>query len=122
MGQTNWLVNFVSHGWLFEVMAIFRERSTILDLTEHDFADFAEGLKRVFSYMDSKGIYSFNLNIYSGTSETAGHFWTYTRVVPPFIYSPVEASDTAVGRILHDWCFAFWNPEEVCTELKPYFK
>ena len=71
--------------------------------------------------MDAKGLYSFNLSLYPGNSETKSHFYTYSRLVPRFLYSPIEAADTSLGRILHDWCFIFWKPEDVCAELKSCF-
>ena len=122
IGQTTWLVNYVSRSWLFEVLTIFRERHTINDITKEDWLAFADGLRRVMSYMDSKEIWSFNLALYSGVQDTSGHFWTYSRLVPRFLYSPVQASDVSLGRVLHDWCFLFWQPEEICAELKPYFE
>ena len=121
IGQTTWLVNYVSRSWLFEVLTVFRDCPTLGDVSEDDWAAFGSGLMKVFRYLDTKGLYSFNLVLYSGNEVTKDHFCTYARLVPRFLYSPVQAADASLGRILHDWCFVFWNPEEVCTEMKPYF-
>lgn len=120
-GQATWLVNYVSRNWLFEIVAIFRERYTISDLSEEDWISFGDGLEKVFQYMDDKGLYSFNLSFYSGTDETTDHFYTYVRIIPRSLFSPVLAADVAAGRLLHDWCFGFLKPEDVCAEAKPYF-
>jgi len=121
IGQTSWLVNYVSRSWLFEVVTIFRERPTIHEITREDWLAFADGLRRVMSYMDTQELWSFNLVFYSGIKDASGHYWTHSRLVPRFLYSPLQASDVSIGRILHDWCFLLWQPEEICTELKPYF-
>jgi galactose-1-phosphate uridylyltransferase len=122
IGNTTWLVNYVSRSWLFEVLTIFRERPTLDDITEEDWIAFADGLCRILKYMDAKEIWSLNLVLYFGMRETSNHFWTYSRLVPRFLYSPVQATDASIGRILHDWCSVFWQPEEICAELKPYFE
>jgi len=121
IGRTSWLMNYVSRSWLFEVLTIFNERPTLEDISEDDWIAFGNGLQKVLRYMYTKGLYSFNLCLYSGNRDTKNHLYTYSRLVPRFLYSPVQAADASLGRILHDWCFIFWKPEEVCTELKPYF-
>ena len=122
IGQTTWLVNYVSRSWLFEILTIFRERPTFHDITEEDWLAFTDGLQRVMSYMDVKEIWSFDLVVYSGMKEANSYSWTYSRLVPRFLYSPIQASDVSIGRVLYDWCFLVWRPEEVCAELKPYFE
>ena len=121
-GDVSWIVNFVSRSWLFEIIAVFHGTGTILELSPEELNDFSEGLIRVFNYCDSKNLYSFNLNIYSCNEKTRDYLPTYARFVPRFLYSPVHAADASIGRILHDWCFMFMRPEDVCKEMRPLFE
>ncbi|MDY7037515.1 MAG: hypothetical protein SV375_15290 [Thermodesulfobacteriota bacterium] len=121
-GEVSWLVNFVSRSWLFEIIALFNKPATIQGLSSEVLNDFSEGLINVLTYCDSKNLYSFNLNLYSCNNDTKDFLYTYARFAPRFLYSPIHASDTSIGRILHDWCFMFMKPEDVCNEIKPFFK
>ncbi|MDY7030941.1 MAG: hypothetical protein SVY10_03420 [Thermodesulfobacteriota bacterium] len=121
-GDISWIVNFVSRSWLFEVLAVFHGKKTINELSQEELHDFSDGLVRVMKHCDSKNLYSANLNLFSCNDHTRDFVPTYARFVPRFLYSPVQAADASIGRILHDWCFMFLKPEEVCKEMKPFFE
>jgi len=121
-GAVSWIVNFVSRSWLFEIIGVFHRPATLIELSRKEFNDFSEGLVRVMKYCDSTNLYSFNLNIFSCLDSAKDYLCTYARFVPRFLYSPVQAADASIGRILHDWCFMFMKPEDVCKEMRPFFK
>ena len=120
-GDISWLVNYVSRSWLFEILAVFHGNSAVQDLSQKELNDFSEGLLKVMDYSDSKNLYSFNLNLFSCNDSNSDYLCTYARFIPRFLYSPVQAADASIGRIVHDWCFMFINPEDVCKEIKPFF-
>ena len=120
IGNISWFTAFVSRGWLMDVMAIFEEANSVLNLSETDFANFSQGLMSVLRYMNDQNFYSFNLAIYSGIVGQ-NYFWTQARIVPRFLFPPLDASDAGSLRILHDEFFNMQSPEVTCEHLREYF-
>ncbi len=118
-GNCCWMMTFVPRGF-FEAMAIFQERTSILELTSENFRDFAVGLRNVLNYINDMNLYGFNMAVYSG-ERSDNSFWVNARVVPRFLSAPLNTSDVNFGLILHDLPLQFNKPEDICSELKPYF-
>jgi len=120
-GKVCWLLYFAPRGMMFDVMSIFVEKLSLLELSPSDFLDFARGLKRVFLYLKEKNLVSFNLTIYSGLKEK-GYFWTHARIIPRFTIPPVDTSDVSFIGLLHGEPLSLMKPEDVCQEMRAFFK
>lgn len=120
-GGICWLTPFVPRSRMMDVIALFPERASLLDVTDGEFAGFSDGLLRVFRYMHARNYYSFNLSFTSGRRGD-GHFWTQARLVPRMTYLEMEISDCNYLDTLQDMHFSARRPEDVCREIKEYFK
>ena len=120
IGQTTWLASFVPRSFQMDVRAVFRQKNTIPSLLESDLRDLAEGLTRVFKYMDEQNYYSFNLFLYSGL-EGDDSFWTQARIIQRGPLPFVEISDGANATLLGDTRIAMRSPEYIAEGLRPYF-
>ncbi|HNR11837.1 MAG TPA: hypothetical protein PLG17_00685 [Thermodesulfobacteriota bacterium] len=116
-GSVCWLVYFAPKGMMFDVMGIFRKNLSILDLTRQQVRDFSQGLQKIFSYLEQKNLYSFNLALYSGIKEKE-YFWTHVRLIPRFTIPPVDTSDVSFTSLLHEESLATLRPEDVCWEIR----
>jgi galactose-1-phosphate uridylyltransferase len=119
-GNVSWVLNFAPRGMMFDVMGVFREKSSILDFAREDFRDFARGLQKAFRYLEENNLFSFNLALYSGGDEKE-YFWTHARLIPRFTIPPVDTSDNSFIGLLHDEPLAIMKPEDVCQEMKAHF-
>ena len=121
IGNTCWLTSFAPRGRLMDVVGIFPGKASIIELSEEDLRDFANGLLNVFRYMDELNLPSFNLSTYSGTDEN--QFWAHVRIMPRslLLYSPIETSDQFYYQVLHDEGICLLPPEIACENLKRHF-
>ncbi|MFH0941415.1 MAG: hypothetical protein V1823_00080 [Chloroflexota bacterium] len=120
-GSVAWLVPFAPRSRVLDVMALFPRRWSFFDIPEAELGDFADGLLSVFQYMHDRNYYSFNLLLVSGREGDA-HFWTQARLVARMTFLDIEASDCCYQEMLQDIRFSARYPEEVCRELKKYFR
>lgn len=119
-GNVCWLLYFAPKGMMFDVMGIFANRLSLLEISPEDFHDFAQGLKKVLSYFEKNNVISFNLTIFSGLKEKE-YFWTHARIIPRFTIPPVDTSDVSFPGLLHDESLSIIRPEDTCQEMKAYF-
>ena len=121
IGDVVWLVPFVSRGKIMpDIMAVFKERDSIVSITESEWKNFAVGLRKVLDYFGDLNFYSFNMAIYSGTLGQ-NYFWTNARVSARGYFPPANVSDhDHIQRFQDEYCTCR-IPEEVCTELREYF-
>lgn len=119
-GSVCWLTAFAPRNYIFEVIAIFTEKTSILELERKNIEDFAEGLTRILKYMDTLNISSFNLTLQSGPPDEQ-HYRVNASIIPRFTLPPLGTSDTASLRALNDLSVCYKKPETTCTELKQYF-
>ncbi|RLB05353.1 MAG: hypothetical protein DRG50_07365 [Deltaproteobacteria bacterium] len=120
IGNTVWLASYAPRGF-GDIMAVFRERSSIIDLSDQDIRDFSQGLIKVFHYFHNFNHYSFNLTLYSGEYGADDSFWVNARVVTRRLLPPVEASDVNYFEKLHGESIGYKKPERLCEEMKGYF-
>lgn len=120
-GRIHWLTSFAPKG-IVEVMAIFTECPSILDLSREDWSDFAFGLAAVARYLGDLNFHSFNMALFSG-ERGASHFWANARVIPRFLLSNTfGTSDFNHFSALHNEVLSRIKPEDACRELRPYFE
>ncbi|MFP4641301.1 MAG: hypothetical protein ACOC6S_01230 [Chloroflexota bacterium] len=117
-GNVHWIASFAPKALLVDVQAIFEGKASITELSNSDLKEFADGLVKVFWYMDERNLQSFNLSIYSGEDEN--NFWTHARVISRsfYYYSPITTSDRFFYHVLHDEEICTLPPENVCEDLR----
>ena len=104
-----------------DVVAVVDGARATLELTDADLADIAEGLIRAMAAYDKMGIYSFNMNFFSGTE--GDDFARFHLVFSPrtFFNQALGTPDVGALRNLFNetLCMAF--PEEINKSLKDSF-
>lgn len=119
-GTVHWLTSFVPKSMVLDVMAIFTQKDSFLNLQQTDLEDFSHGLKRVLNYFSEQNFYSFNMTIYSGLLNQS-YFWNHARIVSRFIIPPAGTSDVNYLEKLHEEIFIVKSPEDTCMELSLKF-
>lgn len=120
LGNTVWLTSYAPRGFV-DIMAIFRERRSIIDLSDQDLRDFSLGLIKAFHYFRDFNHYSFNLTLYSAEYNQDDSFWVNARMVTRRFLPPVGASDVSYFEKLHGETIGYKNPERLCEEMRGYF-
>jgi galactose-1-phosphate uridylyltransferase len=121
IGRSHWLTAFAPMGVAGDVLAVLEDVRCSLDLSPQDLRDIAAGLSRVMGEYDKMGIYSFNMNFFSG-SRTDDHFRFHLLFSPRTFFSQkLGTPDIGALRNLFNetLCMAF--PEEINAVLKKGF-
>ncbi len=121
IGRTDWLVPFAPMGVAGDVLAVVEGTRATLDLSEGDLADLASGLARSMAAYDAMGIYSFNVNLFTGASGD-DHSRVHLLFSPrTFFNQALGTTDVGALRNLYNetLCMAF--PEEIADLLRPHF-
>lgn len=119
-GNVSWLVNFAGRGREPDIISIFEKKHSILQLSESDFVDFYEGLRRVFKYMGDNNYISFNMVLYSAPPGRED-FRVHTRLKLRFQFPLLSTADYCFMEALHDQFLCQTYPEAVAREVKTYF-
>ncbi len=121
VGHTEWLTSFVPKGRLSDVVAVFPGKASIAELNKRDLEDFAEGMIKVFDYIDKLNLISFNMSTYSGFDKD--RFWAHARITPRgmLLYSPIETSDQFYYQIMQDENICILPPETMAQGLRKKF-
>ncbi len=121
IGQTVWLTSYAPLG-VTDIMSVFKDRNSFIELTDQDIRDFAQGLIKVFRYFQEFNHTSFNLGLYSGDHKGDDSFWVNARMVTRRLLPPVGASDVSYFEKIHRESIDYKNPERWCAELRSFFK
>jgi galactose-1-phosphate uridylyltransferase len=119
-GNICWLLYFAPKGMMFDVMGVFVNELSLLEIPPAGFQEFARGLQKIFLYLAKNNLMSFNLTIFSGLKEK-DYFWTHARLTPRFVIPPMNTSDINFTGLLHDESRSIIKPEDVCQEMKAFF-
>jgi len=119
VGKTCWLTSFAPKGFI-DITAIFEETQKITDIAVSDWMDFSRGLSAAMKFFDSQGLFSFNMAIYSGLGDD--HFWTHAKLIPRVLLPPMDTSDINYFNMLHNEVLTIFEPEQICSEAKEFFK
>ncbi len=119
-GGVEWLTAFTPRGRLSDVLAVFPEKISVIDLSRQDIEDFSAGLTKVFAYIDELDLVSFNMSTYSGLDEGLR---AHARITPrgSLLYSPIETSDQFYYQVLQDENICILPPEVACQRLRKHF-
>ena len=96
-------------------------RST-LELTGDDLLDIAEGLCRVMSAYDKIGIYSFNMNFFTGTPSDAHARFHLLFSPRTFFNQALGTPDIGALRNLYNETICMAFPEDIADMLRPGFE
>ncbi len=122
IGRTVWLTAYAPMGVAGDVMAVVNDVHSTLELTDADLDDIAEGLFRLMRAYDRMGIYSFNMNFFTGKQGEASARFHLVFSPRTFFNQALGTPDIGALRNLFNetLCMAF--PEEINAMLKPEFK
>ena len=121
IGRTHWMTAFAPIGVAGDVMAIVDGCRCTLDLTDADLLDIGTGFARLMAEYDKMGIYSFNMNFFTG-AQNDDHFRFHLLFSPRTFFSQALGTpDVGALRNLFNEtvCMAF--PEEINAMLKQGF-
>jgi UDPglucose--hexose-1-phosphate uridylyltransferase len=118
IGRTQWLTAWAPMGVAGDVLAVVEDVNWTLGLTDQDLADIATGMARLMTEYDKMGVYSFNMNFFTG-AETDDHARFHLLFSPrTFFNQSLGTPDVGALRNLFNetLCMAF--PEEINRVLK----
>ncbi len=121
IGRSHWLTAYAPMGVAGDVLAIVEGARTTLDLTESDLRDLGTGLARLMAEYDEMGIYSFNMNFFTG-AEADDHFRFHLLFSPRTFFSQqLGTPDVGAIRNLFNETLCMAYPEEINEILKAGF-
>lgn len=122
IGRTFWLTSFAPMGVAGDVLAVVDGAACTLDLADGDLEDIAEGLRRAMAAYDAMGIYSFNMNFFTGRQGDRHARFHLLFSPRTFFNQRLGTPDIGALRNLFNetLCMAF--PEEINRMLKPRFE
>jgi UDPglucose--hexose-1-phosphate uridylyltransferase len=121
IGRSHWMTAFAPMGVAGDVLAVMEEARCTLEINEQDLLDLATGLVKVITGYDKMGIYSFNLNFFTG-KKTDGHFRFHLLFSPRTFFSQkLGTPDIGALRNLFNETLCMAYPEEINKLLKKGF-
>lgn len=121
IGHTAWLTAYAPIGVAGDVLAVVEGVRSTLELTGDDLFNLSVGLAKTMAAYDSMGIYSFNMNLFTG-AEGDDHARVHLLFSPrTFFNQALGATDIGAIRNLcnESICMAF--PEEINEALRTEF-
>lgn len=116
--HTAWLTSFVSLSPLADTLVIFPETRTMKEVSEEALEEFSRGLAQNLDYLETQGIYSFNLGWFPGPPR-GDHFRLHVRLTPRLYIAPqVWCTDTSALSYLYREPFMIRTPEELARDLR----
>ena len=121
IGRTAWFSAFAPMGVAGDVLCVVKDARCTLDLTQQDLADIARGLTCAMDAYDKMGIYSFNMNFFTGTAEDDHSRFHLLFSPRTFFNQALGTPDVGALRNLFNetLCMAF--PEDIAEALRPSF-
>lgn len=121
--SVSWITSFSPIGNR-EVLAVFRGRSSLADLTPREVEEFAEGLASVLRYYSESGSESLNMLFYSGPlgDDISGYFYLHARIIARPAPSTLYVNDDGFLEKLCAEPIIDMTPEDLAKVLKRYMK
>ena len=122
IGRTTWLSQYAPLGVAGDVLAVVDGVRCTLELTDADLLDIATGLTRLMAAYDKMGIFSFNMNFFTGKKGDDCSRFHLLFSPRTFFNQALGTPDVGALRNLFNetLCMAF--PEEINDMLKPEFE
>ena len=120
-GRTVWLSSFAPLGVAGDVLGIVEGASSTLELTETDLDHLARGLAEAIRAYHRMGIYSFNMNFFTGARGDRSAGFRLLFSPRAFFNQALGTPDVGALRNLYNesLCMAF--PEEIASTLRRDF-
>jgi galactose-1-phosphate uridylyltransferase len=116
-----WLTDFVSRGFLSDVLAVFPGRARMDDLDGDVLAEFATGLRHVLAWCEAENAHGFNMAWYAAPTPR-DDFWLHVRISPHvFVSGPLHTTDTSVLNHLYGESLMVRPPEEAAAAIAAGF-
>jgi len=121
IGRTAWLSAYAPMGVAGDVLAVVEGAACTLDLTDGDLEDIADGLTRAMAAYDAMGIYSFNMNFFTG--EPGDRHARFHLLFSPrtFFNQSLGTPDIGALRNLFNETLCMAYPEEINRLLQTHF-
>lgn len=122
IGRTEWLLSYAPFGVAGDVTAVVDGISSTLELTDQDLGDISKGFARLMKAYDKMGIYSFNMNFFTGRPND--DFYRFHLVFSPrtFFNQALGTPDIGALRNLFNETLCMAYPEDITRMLKPEFE
>jgi UDPglucose--hexose-1-phosphate uridylyltransferase len=122
VGDSHWMVSFVSRGIAGDVLVVFPEAFSIDHIGGSELESLTSGLLRLFAYFRDAGIFSFNA-LWCFGPKGQEFFPSHLRIVPrTFLNTRDFASDASFLHTLLEEPVGAVLPEELCVSVKAYFE
>lgn len=121
IGRTHWMSAYAPMGVAGDVLAVVSGARSTLELTNEDLRDLADGLARLMSGYDRMGIYSFNMNFFTGAKDDDAARFHLLFSPRTFFNQALGATDIGALRNLFNETICMAFPEEIKTMLEPEF-
>lgn len=122
IGRSHWMSSFAPMGVAGDVLAVLEDARCTLDLTDQDLLDIGTGLSKVIAEYDKIGIYSFNMNFFTG-AKTDDHYRFHLLFSPrTFFNQKLGTPDVGALRNLFNETVCMAYPEEINEMLKRSWK
>ena len=118
IGRTNWLCAFAPMGVAGDVLAVVDDVPSTLELTDADLEDLGLGLSRVMAGYDRMGIYSFNMNFFTGRAGEKQNRFHLLFSPRTFFNQKLGATDIGALRNLFNETLCMAHPEEITGMLR----
>ena len=122
IGRTHWMTAFAPMGVAGDVLAVLEDARCTLDLEEQDFKDIASGIAKVIAEYDKMGIYSFNMNFFTGAAGDAHSRFHLLFSPRTFFSQKLGTPDVGALRNLFNETLCMAYPEEINELLKKRFR
>lgn len=118
-GKVAWMHAYApkSHN---DFIGIFSNKYSIYDLTEQDWHDFAEGLKKIFGTLAEQGFASFNLSLNIPIDPKAKQP-VHVRMIPRLTIGNLGTSDINFFQALHEEPLSYKSPEAIAEKARKLF-
>lgn len=121
IGRSHWMIPFAPMGVVGDVLALVEDVRCTLELTDQDLMDIGTGLAKLMAQYDQMGIYSFNMNFFTGRT-TDDHYRFHLLFSPrTFFNQKLGTPDIGALRNLFNETLCMAYPEEIKEMLQPGF-
>jgi galactose-1-phosphate uridylyltransferase len=121
IGRTHWITAYAPMGVAGDVLAVVSGVSSTLELAKGDLKDLADGLTRLMAGYDRMGIYSFNMNFFTGARQDDASRFHLLFSPRTFFNQALGTPDIGALRNLFNETVCMDFPEEINALLQPEF-
>jgi galactose-1-phosphate uridylyltransferase len=119
IGRTHWMTAFAPMGVAGDVLAVVDGAANTLDLTDADLGDLAAGLSRLIAAYEQMGVYSFNMNYFTGANQDESTRFHILFSPRTFFNAALGTPDIGALRNLYNETICMAFPEEIADTLRP---